>query len=66
MENSVLDESVKKNIIFDVLDGIPPSKDESEQAAEFRKEIEINNRNLVFRAEELGFGNVLFEFSSQG
>tara|TARA_Y100001968_G_scaffold318712_1_gene349293 strand:- start:530 stop:748 length:219 start_codon:yes stop_codon:yes gene_type:complete len=66
MRSVILDEHARRNIIFDVLDGIPPSQDESVEEVEFRKEIENDSRNLEYRAEEVGISNPLFEFSSQG
>ncbi len=66
MDFCVLDENIRKNIIFDVIDGIPPSTQDCPEALEFRKEIEISNKNLEYRAEELGIDNPLFEFASQG
>tara|TARA_Y100001968_G_scaffold328572_1_gene376014 strand:+ start:1298 stop:1498 length:201 start_codon:yes stop_codon:yes gene_type:complete len=64
MRNSHLAENDLKNILFDVLDGIPASSSESLEASHFRNEIETDNRKMEFRAEELGLKNVLFEFSS--
>ena len=58
----VLDKNDLKNIIFDVLDGVPASENESQEASEFRKEIENNARSMEFRAEELGLRDVLDEF----
>ena len=66
MGSSLLDESTQKNILFDVLDGIPPSTNESSEAVRFRKLIEDDNRLLEYTAEELGYNNVLFEYLSQG
>tara|TARA_B100000700_G_scaffold205150_1_gene225548 strand:+ start:208 stop:408 length:201 start_codon:yes stop_codon:yes gene_type:complete len=64
MTKSHLGENDLKNILFDVLDGIPASIGEPEEAFNFRNEIESDNRKMEYRAEELGFKNVLFEFSS--
>ena len=64
MGNPVLDENDLKNILFDVLDGVPASEDESNEAFEFRKEIENDIRNMEYRAEELGLKNVIVEFPS--
>ncbi len=66
MANEVLDEKDRQNIIFDVVDGIPPSGDEPEEVKDFRSKIEFDNNMLEFSAEELGFNNVLFEYLSQG
>ena len=56
----------RQNIIFDVVDGIPLSGDESDEVRSFRSLIESDNSILEFSAEELGFNNVLFEYLSQG
>ena len=66
MANEVLAEVDRKNIIFDVVDGIPLSGDESEDVKSFRSQIESDNAMLEYSAEELGFNNVLFEYLSQG
>ena len=66
MTNEVLAEIDRQNIIFDVVDGIPPSGDETEEIRSFRTQIESDNLMLEYSAEELGFNNVLFEYLSQG
>ena len=66
MANEVLPGKDRQNIIFDVVDGIPPSEDESEEFRSFRSQIESDNSILEYSAEELGFTNVLFEYLSQG
>ena len=66
MANEVLPGKDRQNIIFDVVDGIPPSEDESEEFRSFRTQIESDNSILEYSAEELGFNNVLFEYLSQG
>ena len=66
MANEVLAEIDRQNIIFDVVDGIPPSGDESDEIRTFRTKIESDNYMLECFAEELGFTNVLFEYLSQG
>ncbi len=66
MANEVLAEKDRQNIIFDVVDGIPPSENEPDEALTFRAKIESDNTVLEYSAEELGFTNVLFEFLSQG
>ena len=66
MANEVLHDKDRKNIIFDVVDGIPPSGNESEEFINFRNKIESDSCELEFSAEELGFNNVLFEYLSQG
>ena len=66
MANEVLAEIDRQNIIFDVVDGIPPSGDETEEIRSFRSQIESDNLILEYSAEELGFNNVLFEYLSQG
>tara|TARA_Y100001968_G_scaffold317364_1_gene346284 strand:+ start:264 stop:464 length:201 start_codon:yes stop_codon:yes gene_type:complete len=66
MANEVLPVQDRQNIIFDVVDGIPLTGDESEDVRSFRSQIEADNSLLEYSAEELGFNNVLFEFMSQG
>jgi len=66
MTTSVLDDAACKTILFEVLDGIPPSPSESEEAIRFRKEIEHDDTNLMFKAQELGLENPLIEFLSSG
>ena len=66
MANEVLADVDRQNIIFDVVDGIPPTGDESDEIKSFRSQIESDNLMLEYTAEELGFNNVLFEYQSQG
>ena len=66
MANQVLPVMDRKRIIFDVVDGIPASGDESAEVRTFRSQIESDNTLLEYSAEELGFNNVLFEYMSQG
>ena len=66
MANEVLPGRDRQNIIFDVVDGIPLSGDESEEIRLFRSQIETDNLMLEYSAEELGLNNVLFEYLSQG
>ena len=66
MANEVLTKIDRQNIIFDVVDGIPLSGDESDDIRSFRSQIESDNLMLEYSAEELGFNNVLFEYLSQG
>ena len=66
MANEVLPGKDRQNIIFDVVDGIPLSGDESDEVRFFRSQIESDNSILEYSAEELGFNNVLFEYMSQG
>ena len=66
MANEVLPGRDRQNIIFDVVDGIPPSGDESDELMSFRTQIESDISILEYSAEELGFSNVLFEYLSQG
>ncbi len=66
MANEVLPGKDRQNIIFDVVDGIPLSGDETDEVKSFRSQIESDNSVLEYSAEELGFNNVLFEYLSQG
>ena len=66
MANEVLPEIDRQNIIFDVVDGIPPTGEESDEIKSFRSKIESGNLMLEYSAEELGFNYVLFVYLSQG
>ncbi len=66
MANEVLGELDRQNVIFDVVDGIPLTGDETEAVKNFQSKIEGDNTMLEYSAEELGFNNVLFEYLSQG
>ena len=66
MANEVLPLKDQQNVIFDVVDGIPASGDESDEVRNFRSHVESDNSILEYSAEELGFNNVLFEYLSQG
>ena len=66
MANEVLPMKDRQNVIFDVVDGIPLTGDESDELKYFRSQIESDNSILEYSAEELGFNNVLFEYLSQG
>ena len=66
MSNEVLPGKDRQNIIFDVVDGIPLSGDETDEVKSFHSQIESDNSVLEYSAEELGFNNVLFEYLSQG
>ena len=66
MANEVLAEIDRQKIIFDVVDSIPPSGDESDEVRSFRSKIESDNSMLEYAAEVLGLKNVLFEYLSQG
>ena len=58
MANEVLPGKDRQNIIFDVVDGIPPTGNESDEVRSFRLKIESDNSILEYSAEELGFNNV--------
>ena len=66
MANEVLPGKDRENIIFDVVDGIPATGNESDEVRSFRSRIESDNSILEYSAEELGYNNVLFEYLSQG
>ena len=58
-----MESKLKKSILFDVLDGIPPSKNESEEILNYRKLIEQNNLFLEEEAMELGISKDIIEFT---
>tara|TARA_B100000700_G_C15000923_1_gene836241 strand:+ start:600 stop:812 length:213 start_codon:yes stop_codon:yes gene_type:complete len=59
-----LDLTTRKNILFDVLDGVPSSGKQSYEALKFREEIEHDDIRLKSTASELGISNPLIEYSS--
>ena len=66
MANEVLAEIDRQNIIFDVIDGIPPSGEVSDEIRSFHSKIESDSLMLEYSAEELGINNVSFEYLYQG
>ena len=54
---------LKKNILFDVLDGIPPSSNECNEVLTYRKLIEQNNLILEEEAMKLGISKDVNEFT---
>ena len=58
-----MESQLRKNIFFDVLDGIPPSGNESKAIMSYRKSIEESNLNLEEEAMNLGISRDIFEFT---
>tara|TARA_Y100001968_G_C19078358_1_gene581768 strand:+ start:94 stop:282 length:189 start_codon:yes stop_codon:yes gene_type:complete len=58
-----MESQIKKNILFDVLDGIPPSINESTEVMSYRKAIEESNLILEEEAMKLGINRDVFEFT---
>ena len=54
---------LRKSILFDVLDGIPPSGDESKVVMRFRKDIEQSHLTLEEEAMRLGISGDVIEFT---
>tara|TARA_Y100001968_G_scaffold283053_1_gene281342 strand:- start:201 stop:389 length:189 start_codon:yes stop_codon:yes gene_type:complete len=54
---------LRKSILFDVIDGIPPSGNESERVMSYRKEIEQNYLTLEEEAMKLGISRNVIEFT---
>tara|TARA_B100000214_G_C23557632_1_gene441366 strand:- start:126 stop:314 length:189 start_codon:yes stop_codon:yes gene_type:complete len=54
---------LKKKILFDVLDGIPPSTDEHTEVLAYRKLIEQNSFILKEEAMKLGIRSDVIEFT---
>ena len=54
---------LKKNILFDVLDGIPASSNECNEVLTYRKLIEQNNLILEEEAMKLGISRDVNEFT---
>ena len=58
-----MESQLKKNILFDVLDGIPPSTNDTKEVMNYRKAIEKNNLFLEEEAMELGISKDVVEFT---
>tara|TARA_Y100001968_G_scaffold69299_1_gene60407 strand:- start:111 stop:299 length:189 start_codon:yes stop_codon:yes gene_type:complete len=58
-----MDSQLKKSILFDVLDGIPSSVNESKEVINYRKAIELNNLALEEEAMNLGISRDVIEFT---
>tara|TARA_B100000214_G_C23640702_1_gene478276 strand:+ start:88 stop:276 length:189 start_codon:yes stop_codon:yes gene_type:complete len=54
---------LKKSILFDVLDGIPLSENESQEVINYRKAIEQNYLTLEEEAMNLGISRDVIEFT---
>ena len=54
---------LRKSILFDVIDGIPPSGKESKRVMNYRKEIEQSNLILEEEAMKLGISRDVIEFT---
>ena len=53
----------RKQILLEVLDGIPPSINETDENLIFRKNIESNNLALEKEAMSLGMSRGIIEFT---
>ena len=58
-----MESELKKSILFDVLDGIPPSINESIEVMSYRKALEENNLTLEEEALNLGISGNVVEFT---
>ncbi len=58
-----MESQLKKNILFDVLDGVPPSINENEEVLSYRKAIEKSNLTLEEEAMKLGISRDIIEFT---
>ena len=58
-----MDSQLRKSILFDVLDGIPPSINESNEVMSYRNAIEQNYLTLEVEAMELGISKDVIEFT---
>ena len=58
-----MESKLRKSILFDVLDGIPPSGNESKAVLRYRKDIENNNFILEEEAMNLGINRDVIEFT---
>ena len=58
-----MESQIKKRILFDVLDGIAPSENESREVMSYRKDIEQSNLILEKEAMKLGMSRDVIEFT---
>ena len=54
---------LRKSILFDVIDGIPPSGNESKRMMNYRKDIEQSHLTLEEEAMKLGISRDVIEFT---
>ena len=58
-----MESQLMKNILFDVLDGIPPSGNESKSIMSYRQGIEQSHLTLEKEAMRLGISRDVVEFT---
>ena len=58
-----MESKLKKSVLFDVLDGIPSSPNESEEILRYRRAIETSNLILEEEAMNLGISKDVMEFT---
>ena len=58
-----MESELRKSILFDVLDGIPLSGNESRAVMSYRKDIEQSNLTLEEEAMNLGISRDIIEFT---
>ena len=58
-----MESKLRKSILFDVLDGIPPTGNESKAVMSYRKEIEQSHLTLEEEAMSLGISRDVIEFT---
>tara|TARA_Y100001968_G_scaffold310491_1_gene331493 strand:+ start:859 stop:1047 length:189 start_codon:yes stop_codon:yes gene_type:complete len=58
-----MESQLSKSILFDVLDGIPPSGNESKALMSYRKKIEQCHLTLEEEAMRLGISKNVIEFT---
>ena len=58
-----MESQLRKSILFDVLDGIPPSGKESKAVMSYRKDIEQSYLTLKEEAIRLGISRDVIEFT---
>ena len=58
-----MESQLRRSILFDVLDGIPPTGNESKAVMSYRKEIEQSHLILEEEAMRLGISRDVIEFT---
>ncbi len=62
-EQHFMESKLRKSILYDVIDGIPPSSNETDEDLMYRKKIEENNLALEEEAMNLGISRNIIEFT---
>ena len=62
-EQNFMESKLRESILYDVIDGIPSSNNETDEDLMYRKKIEENNLALKEEAMNLGISRDIIEFT---